>query len=116
MVHSLSGAEAPSFNLKRPVRTVALEPNFAKSGSRSVISGGMAGNLILHEKGWLGYKETTLHSGEGPVWQVRWRNNLIAWANDIVGSGLVLVIPLVTVCSTASELVGSEDIRHPVSD
>ncbi|KAJ8501707.1 hypothetical protein ONZ51_g465 [Trametes cubensis] len=83
VVHSLSGAEAPSFNLKRPVRTVALEPNFAKSGSRSVISGGMAGNLILHEKGWLGYKETTLHSGEGPVWQVRWRNNLIAWANDI---------------------------------
>ncbi|KAI0351535.1 vacuolar protein sorting-associated protein 41 [Trametes cingulata] len=83
IVHSLSGAETPSFNLKRPVRTVALEPNFARSSTRSLISGGMAGNLVLHEKGWLGYKETVLHSGEGPIWQVRWRENLIAWANDL---------------------------------
>ncbi|KAI0672661.1 vacuolar protein sorting-associated protein 41 [Trametes maxima] len=83
IVHSLSGTETPSFNLKRPVRTVALEPNFAKSSTRSLVSGGMAGNLILHEKGWLGYKETVLHSGEGPIWQVRWRDNLIAWANDL---------------------------------
>ncbi|KAI0766345.1 vacuolar protein sorting-associated protein 41 [Trametes elegans] len=83
VVHSLSGAEVPSFNLKRPVRTVALEPNFAKSSTRSLVSGGLAGNLILHEKGWLGYKETILHTGEGPIWQVRWRDNLIAWANDL---------------------------------
>ncbi|KAI9069075.1 vacuolar protein sorting-associated protein 41 [Trametes sanguinea] len=83
VVHSLSGAETPSFNMKRPVRTVALEPNFAKSSTRSLVSGGMAGNLVLHEKGWLGYKETILHSGEGPIWQVRWRDNLIAWANDL---------------------------------
>ncbi|KAI8982914.1 vacuolar protein sorting-associated protein 41 [Trametes punicea] len=83
VIHSLSGAETPSFNLKRPVRTVALEPNFAKSSTRSVVSGGMAGNLVLHEKGWLGYKETILHTGEGPIWQVRWRENLIAWANDL---------------------------------
>ncbi|EIW51779.1 vacuolar protein sorting-associated protein 41 [Trametes versicolor FP-101664 SS1] len=82
-VHSLSGSETPSFNLKRPLRTVALEPNFAKSSTRSVISGGMAGNLTLHEKGWLGYKETVLHSGEGPIWQVRWRDNLVAWANEL---------------------------------
>lgn len=83
-MHSLSGSETPSFNLKRPLRTVALEPNFAKSSTRSVISGGMAGNLTLHEKGWLGYKETILHSGEGPIWQVRWRDNLVAWANELV--------------------------------
>ena len=81
---SVTNPETHVFNLKRPVRTVALEPNFAKSSTRSLISGGMAGNLILHEKGWLGYKETVLHSGEGPIWQVRWRDNLIAWANDLV--------------------------------
>ena len=83
-VYSLSNPETHVFNMKRPLRTVALEPNFAKSSTRSVVSGGMAGNLVLHEKGWLGYKETVLHSGEGPVWQVRWRDNLIAWANDLV--------------------------------
>ena len=70
--------------MKRPMRTLALEPNFAKRGSRAVICGGMAGNLVMHEKGWLGHKETTLHSGEGPIWQVRWRGRLIAWANDLV--------------------------------
>ncbi|PIL28149.1 hypothetical protein GSI_09686 [Ganoderma sinense ZZ0214-1] len=82
-VYSLSNPETYVFNMKRPLRTVALEPNFAKSSTRSLVSGGMAGNLILHEKGWLGYKETVLHSGEGPVWQVRWCDHLIAWANDL---------------------------------
>ncbi|KAI0685116.1 vacuolar assembling protein VPS41 [Cerioporus squamosus] len=82
-VFSVTNPETHVFNMKRPVRTVALEPNFAKSSTRSLISGGMAGNLVLHEKGWLGYKETVLHSGEGPIWQVRWRDNLVAWANDL---------------------------------
>jgi len=30
-------------------------------------------------------QEIVLHSGEGPIWQVRWRDRLIAWANDLVG-------------------------------
>ncbi|KAJ6522772.1 hypothetical protein DFH09DRAFT_1191159 [Mycena vulgaris] len=80
VIHSQS--ESYAFDLKRPMRTVALEPNFAKRTSRAFVCGGMAGNLILHEKGWLGHKETVLHQGEGPIWQIRWRGNLIAWAND----------------------------------
>ncbi|PCH40689.1 hypothetical protein WOLCODRAFT_117498 [Wolfiporia cocos MD-104 SS10] len=83
VVHSLSTPESQTFNMKRSLRTVALEPNFAKSSTRGVVCGGMAGSLVLHEKGWLGYKETILHSGEGPVWQVRWQGRLIAWANDL---------------------------------
>ncbi|KAL6307128.1 vacuolar protein sorting-associated protein 41 [Sparassis latifolia] len=83
IVQSLSTTETSTFNMKRSLRTVALEPNFAKSSTRSLVCGGMAGDLVLHEKGWLGYKETTLHSGEGPIWQVRWRDRLIAWANDL---------------------------------
>lgn len=42
----------------------------------------MAGNLTLHEKGWLGPKDVVLHSGEGPIWSAQWRRNYIAWAND----------------------------------
>ncbi len=38
----------------------------------------------MHEKGWLGHKEQMLHSGEGPIYAIQWRNNLIAWANDLV--------------------------------
>ena len=70
--------------MKRPLRSLALEPNFGKRGSRAVVCGGMAGTLVLHEKGWLGHKATLLHQGEGPVWHVRWRGTLIAWANDAV--------------------------------
>ncbi|KAG6917674.1 hypothetical protein DXG01_001649 [Tephrocybe rancida] len=83
VVRSISTTESYSFDLKRPMRTVALEPNFAKRTTRAFVCGGLAGNLILYEKGWLGHKETVLHSSEGPIWQVRWRGRLIAWANDL---------------------------------
>ncbi|EDR12623.1 vacuolar assembling protein VPS41 [Laccaria bicolor S238N-H82] len=82
VVHSLSTPEAYAFDMKRPMRTVAMEPNFARRSTRAVVYGGLAGTLVLREKGWLGHKETTLHTGEGPIWQVRWRSRLIAWAND----------------------------------
>ncbi|TFK47011.1 vacuolar protein sorting-associated protein 41 [Heliocybe sulcata] len=69
--------------MKRPMRTVNMEPGFAKKSTRAFVCGGMAGSLVLHEKGWLGHKETVLHTGEGPIWSVRWRDRLIAWANDL---------------------------------
>lgn len=65
---------------------MALEPHFAKRTSRAFVCGGMAGTLVLREKGWLGHKETILHSAEGPIWHVRWREHFIAWANDFVES------------------------------
>ncbi|KAI0034356.1 vacuolar assembling protein VPS41 [Vararia minispora EC-137] len=82
-IQSLSTQESYIFNMKRPMRSLALEPGFAKKSTRGFVCGGMAGTLVMHEKGWLGHKETTLHSGEGPVWQIRWRGPLIAWANDL---------------------------------
>ena len=85
MIYSLSTAEVHAANMKRPLRTIALEPDFAKKGTRAFVCGGMAGTLVMHEKGWLGNKQTTLHAGEGPIWQARWRGSLIAWANDVVG-------------------------------
>ncbi|KDR84343.1 hypothetical protein GALMADRAFT_237137 [Galerina marginata CBS 339.88] len=82
VVHSLSTPENYSFDMKRPMRTVAMEPNFAKRSTRAFVCGGLSGALVMREKGWLGHKETTLHQGEGPIWQVKWRGRLIAWAND----------------------------------
>lgn len=83
-IHSISTPESFTFDLKRPMRTIALAPNFAKNSSRPFVCGGMAGNLVLYEKGWLGHKDTVLHASEGPIWSVRWRETLIAWANDMV--------------------------------
>jgi hypothetical protein len=81
-VACLSTDERFSLDLGRPVRCVALEPDYAKRKVRQLVTGGMAGILTLHEKGWLGQKDTALHSGEGPIWAIAWRGNLIAWAND----------------------------------
>ncbi|WVQ84653.1 hypothetical protein IAT38_006808 [Cryptococcus sp. DSM 104549] len=83
VIHSLTSTESYAFDYKRPMRAIALEPGFAKNKSRAFVCGGMAGNLILQEKGWMGYKEQILHSGEGPIWAIEWRGNLIAWANDL---------------------------------
>ena len=84
VIHSITSTESYAFNYKRPMHCVALEPGFGKKTTRAFVCGGMAGNLIMQEKGWLGYKEQVLHSGEGPIWAVEWRGNLIAWANDQV--------------------------------
>ncbi|CEH19382.1 Vacuolar assembly/sorting protein VPS41 [Ceraceosorus bombacis] len=81
-IRSLSSPELYTFDFKRPMRTLALEPDFGRRSSRAVVCGGLAGNLILKEKSWFGHKDTILHSGEGPIWKVRWRGSLIAWAND----------------------------------
>jgi len=72
------------------MRTVSLEPNFGRRNTRALVYGGLAGNLTLQEKGWLGHKESLLHSGEGPIWQARWRGNLIAWANDVVRTRILI--------------------------
>ncbi|BGP13310.1 Vacuolar protein sorting-associated protein 41 [Rhodosporidiobolus nylandii] len=80
---SASASEPPQvFDLGRPLRCVALDPHFGRRSARQFVSGGMAGALILSEKGWLGHKDVTLHSGEGPVWAAEWRGTFIAWASD----------------------------------
>ncbi|RXK35663.1 vacuolar protein sorting 41 [Tremella mesenterica] len=87
VIHSITSTESYAFDYKRPMRAIALEPGFSKKTTRRFVCGGMAGNLILQEKGWLGYKEQILHSGEGPIWAIEWRGSLIAWANDMANRG-----------------------------
>lgn len=81
-IRSLASDEHAAFDLKRPVQSVSLEPAYAKRSTRQCVSGGMAGILTLHEKGWLGHKETVLYEGDGPIWTTAWRANLIVWATD----------------------------------
>ncbi|KAJ1019474.1 hypothetical protein NDA16_004591 [Ustilago loliicola] len=81
-ISALATAEQYVFDFKRPMRCISLEPNFGRKSSRAFVCGGMAGSLTHREKGWLGHKESVLHSGEGPIWTTRWRGNMIAWASD----------------------------------
>lgn len=106
VIHSLSSPESYAFDMRRPMRTISLEPNFAKNTARAFVCGGMAGSLVMHEKGWLGHKETPIHSGEGPIWTSKWRGNLIAWANDLVSRIGSLDIPSNIWCT------GCQNIRQ----
>lgn len=53
VVNSLFGTEEIVFNYMRPVKCVQLDPQYSKKTSRRVVSGGMAGKLIVSEKGSL---------------------------------------------------------------
>lgn len=88
IIISLSSRESYAFDLRRPIRTVALEPSFASRSSRAFVCGGLAGSLILREKrSFFGaaHAESILHTSEGAIWQVRWAPSgpLIAWAYDL---------------------------------
>lgn len=82
MVTALYTDEQTKYSFGGPVRTVALDPEYAVKKSRQFVCGGRDGLLILNSKGWLGNRDHVLHSGEGAVHAVRWRGSLIAWAND----------------------------------
>lgn len=106
-IQSLTTPEAHIFDMQRPMRCVALEPLYGKRNTRQFVSGGMAGTLVLSEKGWLGQKDVTLFSGEGPIWAVEWRGTFIAWASDAVR------LPLVHLKSESdAPETGHSDIRH----
>mmetsp|Transcript_7798 Transcript_7798/g.14869 ORF Transcript_7798/g.14869 Transcript_7798/m.14869 type:complete len:939 (+) Transcript_7798:56-2872(+) len=64
-----------------PVTAVALPGNF--SNSQMFATGGHNKQFIIRTKSWIGNKDNVLHAGEGPIWTVKWRGNLIAWANDL---------------------------------
>jgi len=51
IVQGLEVKDNQIMDFRRPVRSVVLDPDYAKSSSRRVVSGGMAGQLILSEKG-----------------------------------------------------------------
>ena len=71
------------YNYKRAVKAIALEPDYSKKNTKQFASGGMAEILNISGKGWFASTNVVIHSGEGPVYTIRWRNNFIAWANEI---------------------------------
>lgn len=74
-------ADVTASDFKRPVHSVALDPNY--KSTKAFISGGMAGDVILSERGWLGKRaDTILQTSEDPVIAVYWLEGLIIWMND----------------------------------
>ncbi|KAI8332834.1 hypothetical protein BC941DRAFT_462763 [Chlamydoabsidia padenii] len=81
-IYALYTPEIQTFDYRRPVKAVAIDPEYAHKKARQFVSGGMAEQLVMNEKGWLGHQNTVLHANEGPIYSIQWKNNFIAWAND----------------------------------
>ncbi|KAJ0963912.1 hypothetical protein J5N97_029034 [Dioscorea zingiberensis] len=82
VINGLFTDERFKFEYHRPMKTIALDPDYSRKSSRRFVAGGLAGQLFLNTKTWLGYSKQVLHDGEGPIHAVKWRASLIAWAND----------------------------------
>ncbi|KND01521.1 uncharacterized protein SPPG_03320, partial [Spizellomyces punctatus DAOM BR117] len=82
VISSLYTTEIQSFNYKRPVKALCLEPDYSRKSTRQFVSGGMAEYLLMSGKGWFGNKDVVISSGEGPIYAVQWRADFIAWANE----------------------------------
>ncbi|KAL5709701.1 Vacuolar protein sorting-associated protein 41 [Ranunculus cassubicifolius] len=82
IINSLFTDDKIKFQYHRPIKAIALDPDYSRKSSRRFAAGGLSGKLFLNAKGWLRYSDQVLHSGEGPIHAVNWRTNLIAWAND----------------------------------
>ncbi|KAK7123924.1 hypothetical protein R3I93_022129 [Phoxinus phoxinus] len=69
-------------NFDCPIKVMALHPQFIKSNNKQFVTGG--NKLLLYERNWLNrWKTSVLHEGEGNITNVKWRGNLIAWANNV---------------------------------
>lgn len=54
VIHSVfaGSSDSSSFSFKRPILSVALEPDYYKSNTKEFVVGGRSEELILSKKGW----------------------------------------------------------------
>lgn len=83
ITYNIAKKETSMYDFKRPLRSVSIDPEYYQNGKARLISGGMAGQLILTEKGWMGNKETIMSANEGPILETAWCGHLVAWSNDM---------------------------------
>ncbi|XP_054716491.1 vacuolar protein sorting-associated protein 41 homolog isoform X2 [Uloborus diversus] len=82
-IHGLYSSDfSTSVTIERPVRSVAIDPNFSKSsGNRRFIIG--EDKVVLYERHILtGYKPNVLYQGEGAIRNLKWKERFIVWASD----------------------------------
>ncbi|GBM04489.1 Vacuolar protein sorting-associated protein 41 [Araneus ventricosus] len=82
-IHGLYSTDLnTSLTIERPVRSVALDPNFSKSSAnRRFIIG--EDKVVLYERQFLtGYKPNVLYQGEGAIRNIKWKDRFVVWSSD----------------------------------
>lgn len=57
VINSLFTDEKMRFEYHRPMKAIALDPDYAKKSSRRFAAGGLAGHLYYNTKRWLGFRD-----------------------------------------------------------
>lgn len=57
VICGLFSDEKTKFEYHRPMKAIALDPDYTRNASRRFVAGGLAGNLYLNSKTWLGYRD-----------------------------------------------------------
>lgn len=79
MIHDLANITA--FDFKRPVQAVVLAADYKTS--KTFVSGGMAGDVVLSQRNWLGNRmDIVLSRGNGPIIGIYTMDDVILWMND----------------------------------
>eukprot|EP00457_Paulinella_chromatophora_P001670 gb/GEZN01001672.1/.p1 GENE.gb/GEZN01001672.1/~~gb/GEZN01001672.1/.p1 ORF type:complete len:883 (-),score=119.02 gb/GEZN01001672.1/:239-2863(-) len=69
---------------RKSVKAIAIPNSYKQKSNEIFCCGGMGKMLIMNQKSFWGfsYKDTVIHAGEGRIFAIAWRGNLIAWANE----------------------------------
>lgn len=71
-----------AFDFKRPVHSVVLDRNYKTT--KIFISGGMAGDVIISQKNWLGNRiDISIEKEHGSITGIYTLDDIIFWMNDI---------------------------------
>lgn len=57
VISSLFTDERLKFEYYRPMKALALDPDYSRKSSKRYVAGGLAGQLFLNTKNWLGYSK-----------------------------------------------------------
>ncbi|AOA65151.1 Vacuolar protein sorting-associated protein 41 [Komagataella phaffii CBS 7435] len=77
----LNDKDIVAYDFKRPVHAVIIDRQYKVT--KSFISGGMSGEVILSTRNWLGQRaDTVLETEHGPITSIKCVDDLIIWTND----------------------------------
>lgn len=57
VINSLFTEERLKFEYHRPMKAIALDPDYVRKSSRRFVTGGLAGHLYYNVKKWIGYRD-----------------------------------------------------------
>ncbi|MCL7043716.1 hypothetical protein MKW94_021329, partial [Papaver nudicaule] len=57
VINSLFTDEKMKFEYHRPMKAISLDPEYSRNSSRRFVAGGLAGQLLMNAKKWLGYRD-----------------------------------------------------------